>query len=149
MDHRRINHLHSTASERLRTAGQRYTTNRRVLVEVLGAADGPLTIPEVLERGRGLAQSSAYRNLVVLENTGVVERVVTNDEYTRYELTEDLTGHHHHLICSLCGEVSDVVIPDALEAELDAVAARIGADSRYSIDEHRFDIIGRCAACVA
>lgn len=141
------NHLHSTAAERLRRDAQRYTANRRALVDVLGSADRPLTIPELLDRGSGLAQSSAYRNLVVLEKAGVVERVVTNDEYARFELSEDLTGHHHHLICSVCGEVNDVVIPESLESELDEAAAQIGSAAGYAIDEHRFDIIGRCATC--
>lgn len=140
-------HLHSTAAERLRGDGQRYTANRRALVEILGDSDRPLTIPELLDRRRGVAQSSAYRNLGVLERAGVVERVVTSDEFARYELAEDLTGHHHHLICSACGEVTDVVISDAIEAQLDEAAARIGIDAGYIIDEHRFDIIGRCAKC--
>ena len=28
----------------------------------------------------------------------------------RHELTEDLAGHHHHLICAECGRVEDVQI---------------------------------------
>lgn len=140
-------HLHATAADRLRGRGERYTANRRALVETLGESDRPLTIPELLDRRREIAQSSAYRNLAVLERAGIVERVVTSAEFTRYELAEDLTGHHHHLICSTCGEVSDVVIPDSVEAELAQVAARIGSEAGYVIDEHRFDIIGRCGPC--
>ena len=32
-----------------------------------------------------------YRNLSVLERAGVVQRIVTTDEWARYELAEDLT----------------------------------------------------------
>jgi Fur family transcriptional regulator, ferric uptake regulator len=141
--------LHTTAAERLRRDGQRYTDNRRALVEVLDDADRPLTIPELLERRGGLPQSSAYRNLAVLERAGVVERVVTTDEFARYELAEDLTEHHHHLICSGCGEVNDVVVPPAVERRLDEVVTDIGTSAGYRIEGHRFDVIGRCAACVA
>lgn len=139
--------LHSTVADRLRGHGKRYTTNRRALVEVLGDSDRPLTIPELLDRDRRIPQSSAYRNLTVLEEAGVVERVVTSDEFARFELAGALTGHHHHLICSLCGEVKDVMIPDHVEHQLDKEAARIGAEEGYTIDEHRFDIIGRCSRC--
>lgn len=139
--------LHSTVADRLRIHGKRYTANRRALVEVLGISDRPLTIPELLDRDQGIAQSSAYRNLTILEEAGVVERVVTSDEFTRFELAETLTGHHHHLICSLCREVKDVVIPEVIESHLDQVAARIGAEEGYTIDEHLFDIIGRCGRC--
>ena len=78
-----------------------------------------MTIPQVLEANTRLAQSSAYRNLVVLEAAGVVTRIVTNDDFARYELAEHLTHHHHHLICSSCGDVADFALDDQAEAGLD------------------------------
>lgn len=90
--------LHTTVADRLAGGDQRYTANRRAVVEVLEKSDRPLTIPEILEHRSGLAQSSLYRNLAVLEETGVVHRVHSSDDFARYELAEDLAGHHHHLI---------------------------------------------------
>ncbi len=72
--------VHTIASRRLARDGQRYTQSRRVLVEVLAAADHPLSIPGILEAGPRLAQSSVYRNLAVLERAGVVSKVVTTGE---------------------------------------------------------------------
>src|SRR4051812_29663211 len=95
--------LHAIASARLRADGQRYSTGRRALIDALHASDRPLSIPELLGSTPDLAQSSAYRNLAVLERAGVVRRIVTHDEFARYELAEDLTEHHHHLICGRCG----------------------------------------------
>jgi Fur family transcriptional regulator, ferric uptake regulator len=110
--------LHETVFARLRAAGQRYTRNRRSLVEVLESADRPLTIAETLRR-RSLPQSSAYRNLAVLEQAKVVHRITGTDEFARYELAEDLTDHHHHhLICASCGAVSDFTLPSSLERTL-------------------------------
>src|SRR5581483_9616503 len=86
--------LREAASTRLRRANQRVTANRVALVELLAEAPRPLTIPEILTTRDGLAQSSVYRNLVVLEQAGVVHRIVTNDEFARFELAEDLTGDH-------------------------------------------------------
>jgi Fur family transcriptional regulator, ferric uptake regulator len=140
--------IHATAAERLRRDGQRYTTNRRTLVEVLDDADRPLTIPELLSQRAGIPQSSAYRNLAVLERAGVVERVMATDEFARYELAEDLTDHHHHhLICAGCGAVSDFVVSAALERRLDAAVDAVASDTGYTIEGHRFDLIGRCADC--
>ena len=59
--------LHDAVAVRLRSADQRYTSGRRRLVELLAEAPRPETIPELLGRAPSLAQSSAYRNLVVLE----------------------------------------------------------------------------------
>ncbi len=107
------------ASTRLRRDGQRYTECRRVLVAVL-VEHGPLTIPEILRRRPNIAQSSAYRNLAVLERSGVVRRIITADEWARYELAEPLAEHHHHLICAACGAVVDFTVSTRLERSLDA-----------------------------
>ena len=96
---------------------------------------------------KNLAQSSVYRNLVVLEDAGVVRRIVTNDEFSRYELAEDLTGHHHHLICSKCGAVDDFTVSPALEAEIEKVLKRVAKRHAFAIDGHRLDLIGACADC--
>ena len=81
----------------------------------------------------GLPQSSIYRNLSVLEQAGVVRRVITEDEFARYELTEAFTEHHHHLICSNCGKVEDVTIPGDLRDRrwiARSTASRAGRGSR-------------------
>ena len=133
---------------RLRRVNQRATTNRMELVNVLREATRPLTIPEILELRGGLAQSSVYRNLVILEQAGVVHRIVTNDEHARFELAEDLTGdHHHHLVCSMCGSVEDVPAPARLEASLSSAVADIDRDTGFTTQHHRIDLIGICASC--
>jgi Fe2+ or Zn2+ uptake regulation protein len=139
--------VHSTAADRLRDEGQRYTTQRRGLVDLLVEVEQPLTIPQLLERQPGLSQSSAYRNLAVLERAGVVHRIAGADGFARYELTEDLTGHHHHLICSTCGEVVDFEVSDAIERELDVALHRAARRAGFQVSGHRLDLVGTCAAC--
>ena len=132
---------------RLATVGQRLTGTRRAIVEALAAADRPLSIPEILESSQGLAQSSVYRNLSLLERAGVVARVVTTDEWARYELSEELTGHHHHLMCSKCGAVNDVRVPDDVEADLDRALEILAERAGFALQHHRLDLIGVCSAC--
>lgn len=139
--------LHDLAAVRLRALDQRYTGGRRAIVEALARADAPLAIPQLLERDRSLAQSSAYRNLAVLERAGVVHRIVTSDEFARYELAEDLTGHHHHLICSTCGDVRDFTMSTELERDLDRALDRIASAHGFAADHHRLDLVGTCATC--
>ncbi len=145
----RARELHETAATRLRASGQRYTGQRRRLVEILARAGSPLSIPDIIRGRRGLPQSSVYRNLADLEEAGVVRRIPTEEEFGRYELTEDLTGHHHHVICSNCGSTNDVTLPAdlerTLEGALDGVARRAG----FAGVSHRLDLVGICAACAA
>jgi Fe2+ or Zn2+ uptake regulation protein len=140
--------LHALVGERLAAADQRYTANRRAVVEVLEATLHPLTIPEIVARRTGLATSSAYRNLAVLEETGVVHRILSTDEFARYELAEDLTDHHHHhLICTGCGSVTDFTAPDEVEQSLAAALDQVAASSGFQAENHRLDLVGRCRRC--
>lgn len=133
----------------LRSADQRYTSRRRRLVEVLQTGDGPLTITQILAADSSLAQSSVYRNLTILEEVGAVTRIVTHDEFARYELAEHLTAHHHHLICSVCGDVADFSLNAKAEASLDRELHQAADEVGFVIDAHRLDLLGTCAACAA
>jgi Fur family transcriptional regulator, ferric uptake regulator len=141
--------LHEVVATRLRVDGQRYTSGRRALVTILAASDQPLTLPQVLRRARGMAQSSAYRNLAVLERANVVHRVQSTDEFARYELDEELTEHHHHLICEACGIVTDFTVPEDVERSLLRALDRVAARSSFRVGHHRLDLVGRCADCSA
>jgi Fe2+ or Zn2+ uptake regulation protein len=144
---RELHELHATAGDRLREGEQRYTSSRRALVEALAAADRPSTIPELLGGRPDLAQSSAYRNLTVLEQVGIVRRVVTGGEHARFELAEDLTGHHHHLVCGACGTVEDFTVSAALERSLEAALAKVADGTGFQVDHHRLDLVGTCPRC--
>jgi len=139
--------LLTEVANRMSAAGQRFTTSRKHIVDVLASADRPLSIPEILEATPEVAQSSAYRNLASLEKVGVVARVVTSDEWARYELSEDITGHHHHLVCSQCGAVTDVVVPDDVEHRLDSALGAVATSAGFHLQHHRLDLIGVCGQC--
>ena len=139
--------LHDAAASRLRAVDQRYTSGRRQLVELLAEAPRPETIPELLDRAPSLAQSSAYRNLVVLEEAGVAHRVVTSDERSRYELAEDLMGHHHHLICTSCGRVDDFTVSTQMERSLDRALTQAVDGTGFHPAGHRLDVLGTCVDC--
>jgi Fe2+ or Zn2+ uptake regulation protein len=140
--------LHTSVAERLGDVGQRYTRGRRALVTVLEEATRPLTIQEILGRDKALAQSSAYRNLVLLEQSEVVHRVHGTDEFARYELAEHLTDHHHHhLICTQCGQVADFTVSPELEEALDQALGRAADEAGFVTSAHRLDLVGQCRRC--
>jgi Fur family transcriptional regulator, ferric uptake regulator len=144
---RRGRELHDTVERRLRRGGQRYTGQRRRLVEILAGAGHPLAIADILRGHPDLALSSVYRNLVDLEQAGLVRRVLADDEHGRYELAEALTGHHHHLICQGCGRVRDLPLPAAFERALDRTLDREARHAGFAEVGHRLDLIGLCADC--
>jgi Fe2+ or Zn2+ uptake regulation protein len=147
--------VHIEVAKRFEQHGQRYSSKRRAIISMLETSDRPLTIAEILQRSKSfkgtkteIAQSSLYRNLVVLEEVGAVQRVISTDENGRYELNEEILGHHHHMLCSKCGDVRDVTIQDQLEEELDNALSQLAKRSGFKLDQHRLDLIGRCKNCL-
>ena len=138
---------HEAVASRLAAVGQRYTPSRRALVEVLGDAGRPLAIPEVVERAGSLPQSSVYRNLAVLEQAGAVRRVASADEFARYELDEEITGHHHHLVCLQCGAIADYTPPTGVERSVRRAIEVVAADTGFRPQSHRLDLLGLCERC--
>ena len=146
--------VHIEVARRFVQHDQRYSSKRRAIVAMLETSDRPLTITEILQLSKNfkgtknaIVQSSLYRNLVVLEEVGAVQKVVSTDDNGRYELNEEILGHHHHLLCSKCGDVRDVVIPENLEKNLDVALTQIAKRSGFKLDQHRLDLIGRCKKC--
>jgi len=140
--------LHREASRLLAALDQRYTSSRRSLVEAIAHAGRPMTMPEILDAAAGVPQSSAYRNLTVLCEAGVARRLAGSDDLGRFELTEDLSGHHHHhLVCSKCGTVADVPTSARLERALDEAARLAAEETGFAVTDHRIDLEGLCPAC--
>lgn len=141
--------IHDDVALRLRRSEQRYTPGRRAVVEALLGAGRPLTVPEILDGTdrRTLPQSSAYRNLTVLVEAGVAHRLPGTDEFARYELAEELAGHHHHLHCDTCGVVADVSASPRLEKALADAASAAADESGFQVTGHRIELVGRCADC--
>ncbi len=134
-------------TSQLEAVGQRYTNNRRRLISILLLSSKPLTITQILEIDPSLAQSSAYRNLTALEEAGSVVRIVTSDDHAHYELAEEILEHHHHIICSPCGEILDFHLSESVERTLEASLKKVADQLGFTLDTHRLDLIGTCTSC--
>ncbi|MEE9415862.1 MAG: Fur family transcriptional regulator [Acidimicrobiales bacterium] len=139
--------LHDRVASQLSSVDQRYTHGRRNLVGLLAQAGRPVTLPELLLMDTEMPQSSVYRNLDVLERTGLVQRITTGSEHARFELSEPLLGHHHHLICMSCGMVEDVRFDTDFEQLIDDRLATVADGSGFDVMHHSLDLHGHCGTC--
>ena len=97
-----------------------------------------------------LPYSSIYRTLSALIQAGVVRRMAGIDGNARFELTEAVSGeHHHHLACADCGAMEALVLPAGVETGLERAAAAVRRSGRFAVESHQVELIGRCAACMA
>ena len=146
-DGRMADDLHEVVEARLRRADQRYTSGRRAIIDALVSAGHPVSIGDIADRAPEVPRSSAYRHLMDLQTAGLVRRVAANDEFARFELAEDLTEHHHHLLCVNCGKVIDFTPSAAFERTLAKALDELAETEGFEPLGHRLDVLGRCGAC--
>ncbi len=119
----------------------RKTEQRRAIQEVIEVAEGPLSIPEILDRAQahvpGLGTATVYRNVRAAVEEGQLAVVDVPGEPTRYEAADQ--HHHHHFKCLACGKVYDI---EGCFAELDKLAPR-----GYQVEGHELTLYGRCPSC--
>src|ERR1700727_3290596 len=89
----------------LRDRGLRLSTARRLVLEALFAADGPVSAEDVPRRLR-VDLSSVYRNLELLESHGLVRHVHFGHGPGLYALRGD--AEQEYLYCERCGAVRRV-----------------------------------------
>ncbi len=134
----------ATVRERLRATGQRWTPQRRLLLEVLEQHQGHVTAAEVIERCRELdpetTPSTIYRSLDVLEELGIIRHAHRPDGREEFHVLPD--REHGHLHCIECGANWEIG-PDEAEGLVDALARRRG----FEVDLSHLSIVGRCAVC--
>lgn len=139
--------LHDEVEARLRRVDLRYTRGRRAIVDLLVSIGRPVSIGDIADRLPELPRSSAYRHLVDLEVAGLVRRVAASDEFARFELAEDLTEHHHHLVCVECGRVVDVTPSSEFESILASTVNQLTDAEGFEPQSHRLDVLGLCSEC--
>lgn len=129
----------------LRDRGLRVTAQR---VAVLQAVSGePHTTAEaVAERVRAeigaISVQAVYDALGALVGANLVRRIQPAGSPARFEAR--VADNHHHVICRLCGRMTDV---DCAVGSAPCLTA--GDDAGYQIDEAEVIYWGRCPECVA
>ncbi|MEM7711391.1 MAG: Fur family transcriptional regulator [Pseudomonadota bacterium] len=117
--------------ERAEARGLRLTGPRRVVAEVLEAAQDHPDVETIharaAARDASISIATVYRTVKLFEESGLLERLEFGDGRARYEDAE--RDHHDHLIDVKTGEVIEFVDPE-IEALQERIANRLGYDLR-------------------
>jgi Fur family transcriptional regulator, ferric uptake regulator len=125
----------------LRDRGLRLSTVRRLVLEALFAADGPVAAAHLAETV-AIDESSVYRNLEVLESHGLIRHVHLGHGPGLYVLLG--ADEVEYLYCDRCAKVTSVA-PDQLESVHRSIREQFGYETRFT----HFAIVGICADCAA
>ncbi|MEU5420693.1 Fur family transcriptional regulator [Streptomyces sp. NPDC001407] len=93
-------------------------------------------------RGASVGLTTVYRTLQSLADAGEVDVLRTSEGESVYRRCS--SGHHHHLVCRVCGKAVEVEGP-AVEKWADSIAAEHG----FVDVAHTVEIFGTCGDCAA
>jgi len=137
------------ATAALATAGYRRGGARQAVLELLDGqpcARSAVEIEDLLARRspgtRAVSRASVYRILDELEQLGLVTRLEVGHGTVRFEAARGSSGHHHHLICDVCGTLTPFT-DEALERTIREVSRRV----EMTVSEHEVVLHGACSDC--
>lgn len=125
----------------LRNSGKRITPERKLLLRIIekNAHLDAEQIYRIAQKERpqiGLA--TVYRTLTLLKTLGVVRTTDLGENHCHYEVHSD---DHIHLVCSICGLVTDIPVPSAMH--------KAAGKENFSVQRTHFEIFGICQSCAA
>ncbi len=124
--------------------GVRLTPQRSAIVEELIHFPGIFSVADLQKRMEDrhpdLGRATLFRTIDLFVRLGVLERMHREEGEDGYIV--GMAGHHHHLVCRVCGEVRHIDFCPIAPA-IDERVRREG----YAETVHRFDIEGICLSC--
>lgn len=129
------------AEARLAHKGHRLTGPRRAVLVAIADAPRPFSIEDICSALPGVGRATVFRTVRLFQDLDVVCRVPLEDGTARYQLS-GTQEHHHHLVCTACGAVTEFDDPD-----LDARISANAADSHFRLDAHSVELYGLCKSC--
>ena len=132
-----------SCDETLKAKGLKLTPQRKLILDIIHHADEHLTgdkiVNQVQSRMPGVNKSTIYRTLDLLVNLQCVVKSEMGDK-SIYHHADD--GHHHHLICRLCGKTV------ACQEELFLpVQKQLREQYGFQIDFRHIVLNGVCDGC--
>ena len=122
----------------------RNTPVRRAATEILKTSPAPLSLQELHDQVRkelpATAYSTIFRLLERLEKEGQVDRVDWRERGSRFEWAD--RPHHHHIVCSDCGQTVDLD-----DRDLGFSERRIQSRTGFRVKHHSIELEGTCADC--
>jgi len=139
-----IDRLKSRWAEHLRRHSLKTTQQRELIVDQFLRASGHISIEELLAqvrtRNEKVGYATVYRTLKLLTECGLAAPRQFGDGQTRFEVADDVTHHHDHLICVKCGVILEFENAQ-IERLQDQIAERLGG---FRVMHHKLELYCLC-----
>ena len=121
------------------TKGVRLTDQRKIIAEVMSAANDHPDVDELHKRvnkiDRKISIATVYRTVKLFEESGIVEKHDFKGGKARYE--ESPEEHHDHLIDINSGEIIEFV-----DKEIEILQSKVAKKLGYKLVDHKLELYG-------
>ena len=128
----------------LRQHGYKLTPQRRRVIGAIATTQDHLTPAAIYEKVRldhpSIGLVTIYRTLDILVKLELICELHAGGSCHSYTISTP--EHHHHLICSDCGEVIDFTGYDLTQLE-----QKLFRETGFEIEGHLLEFIGLCQNC--
>jgi len=129
----------------LQDEGFKATRSRKQVIQVLEAADRPLTAYEIQrsleQQGKHLNQVTVYRTLDLLCRLNLAHKLLSSGGFIKCSLCRS-ESCHRFAVCQCCGAVQEFADTGLCQHELE-FARELGFHTRHHVSEST----GLCARC--
>lgn len=127
----------------LHQGGYKATPGRVLLLQTLFNEEKPVTVSYLEKKLKNaLDKVTLYRALESMVLSGVVREVDFRHGHTHYEI-QTLRTHHHHIVCTTCGDIEDV----ACKTEPFVKQVTRASKKFSTIQDHSMEFFGICNSC--
>src|SRR5688500_17393004 len=134
---------------RLIQAGYKLTHPRLVVLQQMLACGTSFTANDLLEcvsrTAPGVGRATLFRTLDLLVELGAVQRAHTEaggDWGHRYMICDLVDSHHHHLVCTRCGQIADFE-----GCFFDYLMRELQTQVNFRVEGHNLEVYGECERC--
>jgi Fur family ferric uptake transcriptional regulator len=128
----------------LKESGYKLTPQRRAVIGAIAASPDHLTPNDLYQKVRQghptIGLTTIYRTLEILARLELICELHAGGSSRSY--TTGAPEHHHHIICSGCGEVVDFSGYDISPLE-----ERLSRETGFEIEGHLLEFTGKCRRC--
>jgi Fe2+ or Zn2+ uptake regulation protein len=124
--------------------GQRTTSQRKLLLDLIYQTEGHLDADELYRRAKErdprISLSTIYRNLRLFKKLNLVDERRFGEEHYHYEAKG--TEEHYHLVCLGCGRVIEFHSP-----LIQQVKDEVKEENDFEVTSAEVSLEGYCHSC--
>jgi len=131
----------------------RWTAPRQAIMELMNRTSRHMSAKEIhasLYRSNpSLGLTTVYRTLDLLAQMNLIHKITPGDGQSRFEFKRGVKeDHHHHLICTRCGQIFNYTeFEDEELALIKKTEEKLENKYKFEIIDHNIEFYGLCEKC--